>query len=158
MTTDTIVYMPRWKRVTGLLIFALMTALFLWLFAIKWPLWWAGVQAGDPVIMFYSTAGYLLGGSLFLLVVVIGTAANLWGNTAIRGLWRRSEKGLVIACALIMFLLPWIGNPMIESYLKDHGYTECPAASKHDFRFSRIAYVRDGVACSQGLAGGEGGG
>lgn len=147
MTTDTAVYMPRWKKVLWLLIMMAMTVLFLWLFAIKWPLWWTGIQTGAPVIMFYTTAGYLLGGCLFLIVVEASTIISLWAGPALTDQWRRAEKGLFMASALSTFLLPWLGNPLIVSYLENHGYTECPAMSEHNFRFSRIAYVRDSLDC-----------
>lgn len=151
MTTNTIVEMPRWQKIVGILVFAAMTALSLWLFATTWPLWWTGTHTDSPVIMFYTTIGYLLGGSLFFLVLIIGAMVNLWGSQTVTRLWRQSEVPLVMACALIMFLLPWLGNPMIVWYLQEHGYTECPAASKHDFKFSRIAFVRADVACSAEL-------
>lgn len=148
MNTDTVLYVPRWKILLWTPVFFALAAALLWLFVSDSKEWWGGIQDRAPVVMFYPASGYLLGGSLFLFVIVAAAIVNLSASSSVTAFWRRAEKTLVITPVLITFLLPWLGNPMIESYLQKHGYAECPAMSAHDFRFSRIAYVRDSLTCA----------
>lgn len=155
MNTGTSVQMPRWQMMLGVVVsLSLAATAFSWFFSDAWN-WWRSLSAREPLVVVGESANYMLGGGIFCMVVAAGLIFRLLGSVAISQRWEVIGPKLLIGSFVLTFALPMLGNPLIETYLEQRGYSECRAASTHKVRYARVAFVRSDVVCTPDLIEGQ---